>query len=124
MNKDISFVVLSYDVGYEKPDHRMWDAATHMLKETLVEDSADVKAQSIDDFDMLYVGDDVQKDVSGAAQAGWNAVLVDRNATYAEHLPDEMSIGYIPIQLMDDPDREKQIHVINDLHALSSWPPS
>ncbi|KAF2178821.1 hypothetical protein K469DRAFT_491268, partial [Zopfia rhizophila CBS 207.26] len=75
---DISFVVLSYDVGHEKPDPQMFDAAKQMLRETLTEKAVDAEAQSIDDFELLFVGDSLMQDVRGAERAGWNAVLVDR----------------------------------------------
>ena len=64
---DISFTVLSYDVGYEKPDRRIFDAAVDMLEETLADDQI---ALTVDDFEQLYVGDDLEKDHEGAWSGG------------------------------------------------------
>jgi FMN phosphatase YigB (HAD superfamily) len=73
--KDIEFVVQSYDVGYEKPDHRIFTAATSMLTDFLAEDK---QGLDTDDFEKLYVGDDLENDYDGATAAGWHAVLLDR----------------------------------------------
>ncbi|KAF2464743.1 HAD-like protein [Lindgomyces ingoldianus] len=125
LDHDISFVVLSYDVGYEKPDPRMFNAAADMLRATLSDGSADAKTHSIDDFDMLYVGDSVEKDLVGAARAGWDSVFVDRIGAYAKHLEQNQPIGSIHVRTMDSEGNttRKQIEVIKDLLALSNWPP-
>jgi hypothetical protein len=39
LDDDVNFVVLSYDVGTEKPDRKMFDAAIQMLQETIAEKS-------------------------------------------------------------------------------------
>lgn len=75
-DKDIDFVVMSYDVGHEKPDRRIFDAATSILSETLASDKKGSKAE---DFEKLYVGDDLENDWDGAKAAGWAAVLLDRS---------------------------------------------
>jgi FMN phosphatase YigB (HAD superfamily) len=69
---DVDFVVLSYDVGYEKPDKRVFGAAVSMLAEMTPENPSS-------EYEKLYVGDDLEKDYDGAEAVGWNAVLVDRN---------------------------------------------
>lgn len=74
-SEDIDFVVTSYDVGHEKPDRRIFDAATSMLTETLASDG---EGLHIEGFDRLYVGDDLEKDFDGARAAGWTSVLLDR----------------------------------------------
>ncbi|KAF2712524.1 haloacid dehalogenase, partial [Pleomassaria siparia CBS 279.74] len=78
LDDDISFVVMSYDVGFEKPDRRIFQAAEAMLKETLAEDGEGVEEQAIGGFEMLYVGDSFEKDYLGAKDSGWEAVMVDR----------------------------------------------
>ncbi|OCK76663.1 hypothetical protein K432DRAFT_283642, partial [Lepidopterella palustris CBS 459.81] len=75
---DISFVVLSYDVGYEKPDHRIFNAAKKLFEETLAERSMKAEEQFVDDFELLHIGDDVEKDYFGAKNVGWNALVLDR----------------------------------------------
>lgn len=73
---DVDFTVMSYDVGYEKPDVRIFQAA---------EDTLDVVLQSCGEpswtaqpntWDKIYVGDEYDKDVVGARNAGWGAILV------------------------------------------------
>lgn len=72
---DIDFTVLSYDVGFEKPDKRIFAAAEEMLGSLLDADEQKVEAG---EWSKVYVGDEFEKDVVGATQAGWYAVLVDR----------------------------------------------
>jgi FMN phosphatase YigB (HAD superfamily) len=66
--EDVNFVCLSYDVGFEKPDRRIFDAAVSMLPSEC----------NINDFDKLYVGDELEKDYLGAKAAGWDSVLLKR----------------------------------------------
>lgn len=72
---DVDFVILSYDVGHEKPDRRIFDAASSTLQKVLAKHDPKLNAN---DFYKLYVGDDLNKDYVGAQRAGWGAVLVDR----------------------------------------------
>ena len=69
---DIDFVVLSYDIGEEKPHPSIFHAACTAARGLKGEE----------DLAMLYVGDEVNKDVVGALDAGWEAVLVDRDQVY------------------------------------------
>lgn len=73
---DIDFVILSYDVGHEKPDRRIFDAASSALSNLLAEQNSQLKEE---EFLKLYVGDDLEKDYKGAVAAGWHAALVDRS---------------------------------------------
>ncbi|KAF1830492.1 hypothetical protein BDW02DRAFT_572951 [Decorospora gaudefroyi] len=72
---DISFVVLSYDVGFEKPHPQIFEAAVEMLRKEL---QGNEQGLTIDDFEKLYVGDDLEKDYFGAEKAGWGSVLLRR----------------------------------------------
>lgn len=76
---DIDFTVLSYDVGAEKPDKRIFEAAEEMVPAVLQSraDDGGIEAGS-ESWEKVYVGDEYAKDVVGALDAGWNAVLVDR----------------------------------------------
>lgn len=77
---DIDFVVLSYDVGHEKPDQRIFGAAEDLLKSMLpIDDGADPSRTKLEDWTRVFVGDEYDKDVVGALNAGWNAVLIDRD---------------------------------------------
>ncbi|KAF2235415.1 hypothetical protein EV356DRAFT_514230 [Viridothelium virens] len=72
---DIDFVVLSYDAGVEKPSPSIFEAAR-------------IAAQAFEEFEdqkdlmAIYVGDELKKDVVGATDAGWEAVLLDRDGKY------------------------------------------
>ena len=56
------FIVVSSQLNYAKPDKEIFD---HYLKLT----NCDIK-------DVLYVGDDYERDFLGAKNAGWEAVMV------------------------------------------------
>lgn len=73
---DIDFTVLSYDVGHEKPDKRIFTAAEDMLK--LLPNARDSGLAS---WDKVFVGDEYEKDVVGARNAGWNSVLINGGAS-------------------------------------------
>jgi FMN phosphatase YigB (HAD superfamily) len=114
-SKDIEFVVQSYDVGHEKPDHRMFDAATAMLEEVLLAEHSETTS---DTFEKLYVGDDLEKDFDGARTAGWHAVLVDRNGVMSS----SPKFRYGRVNLID---RKPQVEVImaKSLFHLGMWEP-
>lgn len=69
---DIDFVVTSYDVGFEKPDRRIFEAAREVVGKML---GVEV---TLDEFECVHVGDDVAKDVHGAKGAGWKGVRLVR----------------------------------------------
>ncbi|KAI4958940.1 hypothetical protein J4E86_002660 [Alternaria arbusti] len=82
---DIDFTVLSYDVGVEKPDRRIFAAAEeildHKLEAASVTSGEDIRAE---EFEKIYVGDDLRKDVFGAQDAGWSSVLLERDANLVD----------------------------------------
>ncbi|USW55736.1 Putative HAD superfamily protein [Septoria linicola] len=69
---DIDFSIMSYDVGHEKPDKRIFEVAEEVLS-TAFQNAGDASQ-----WRKVYVGDEYDKDVVGAVNAGWNAILVDR----------------------------------------------
>lgn len=71
---DVDFSVMSYDVGHEKPDKRIFEAAEEVLQTSLLRDE---DGRSVE-WRKVYVGDEYEKDVVGALNAGWNVVLIDR----------------------------------------------
>lgn len=81
---DIDFAVMSYDAGYEKPDRRIFDAAVRLAEEVAATTrSSDARD---DDWEKIYVGDEYDKDVVGALNADWKAVLIDREQQgYCDH---------------------------------------
>lgn len=62
----VDSVVLSDEIGINKPDRRLFD---HALK----------KASTTAD-ESLMIGDNPATDIAGAINAGWRAILVDRDA--------------------------------------------
>ena len=67
-DNDIQFLTLSYDVGFEKPDRRIFDAAKR-----IVNFGEDLQCKHI------HIGDDLDKDARGAEAAGWEGVILDRD---------------------------------------------
>ena len=107
---DIDFAIMSYDVGFEKPDRRIFDAATDVLKSILTaEGHAD---NSLADWSLLYIGDEMVKDGHGATQAGWNAAVVDRSNVDANG--DLPGVSYKT--LVDG----KELDVLSDFSALKN----
>lgn len=76
---DIDFHCISYDVGYEKPDQRIFTAAESMLVRVLEgkPDPGREKIQQPLDWLKVYVGDEYRKDIAGSTNAGWKAILLD-----------------------------------------------
>lgn len=72
---DIDFCIMSFDVGYEKPDRRVFQAAEETLSE-IRSASNSSNTSPIDTYQKVYAGDDYEKDILGALDAGWDAVLI------------------------------------------------
>ena len=66
---DINFVMLSYDVGFEKPRAEMFNATKQMV---LFQER------------FLHIGDDLQNDYNAAKRAGWEGVLLDRELKHSQ----------------------------------------
>ncbi|MCJ1228466.1 hypothetical protein MMC12_005127 [Toensbergia leucococca] len=67
-DNDIQFIVMSYDVGFEKPDPRIFKAAENLMLAS----------------DFIHVGDDPVKDIFGASESGWKCILLDRDNHHHE----------------------------------------
>ncbi len=75
---DIDFHCMSYDVGFEKPDRRIFDAAEDMLKQVITARGDSMSAgPDLSLWDKVYVGDEYEKDIRGALNAGWHPVFFD-----------------------------------------------
>ncbi|PNS20794.1 hypothetical protein CAC42_2725 [Sphaceloma murrayae] len=110
---DIDFAIMSYDVGHEKPDKRIFDAATHMLKDMLrVEGQEDA---SLSSWRCLYVGDELIKDAGGALDAGWDAVLIDREQETIFEEDGARTSSAVQSRMLGD---GREVPVISDLTAL------
>jgi FMN phosphatase YigB (HAD superfamily) len=121
LQDDISFIVLSYDVGVGKPDPAMFDAAVDSLKEILDGCGDELRAE---DFEKVYVGDEMQNDYYGAQTAGWQALLLDRTNTF-EKIFEEQGKSIIKTTVAQSGwEGPSEIRAINGLEALEGWRPS
>lgn len=77
MEDDIDFVVMSYDLGYEKPSRDVFDAAKQLVWSNW--------GNSAQEDRFIHIGDDLKKDFEGAQRAGWESVLLDRNGIHNDH---------------------------------------
>ncbi|KAI9704442.1 MAG: hypothetical protein M1836_007305 [Candelina mexicana] len=126
-DEDIAFVVLSYDVGVEKPDRLIFDAAKELLKRSLGDNNraaqiggalaSNEAEHRIEEFELLHVGDNAKHDVLGALDAGWNSILLDRRGRYSKRFKQGQEI----LSLGIGPSRRRRVAVIQDLNALSFW---
>ncbi|KAF2086753.1 hypothetical protein K490DRAFT_12046, partial [Saccharata proteae CBS 121410] len=73
---DVDFVIASYDVGFVKPDRRIFDAAVQLVEPLEANESGGALVE--DCWDRVYVGDEIDRDVVGAMNAGWDAIHIDR----------------------------------------------
>jgi len=131
-DEDINFVVLSYDAGAEKPSPQIFQVAKDMLRSTLQADPTPNRrdkratalgaAESMDGFTFLHIGDDVQKDVVGAQNAGFQSMLLDRAGTYSRAF-EESRERILSVPLSDRGARTShEMQVIQDLRDLRHWP--
>ena len=77
MEDDIDFVVMSYDVGYEKPSRDVFDAAKQLVGSKWGDPDQEDR--------FIHIGDDLKKDFEGAQRAGWESVLLDRKGIHNGH---------------------------------------
>uniref|UniRef100_A0A060SY82 ARAD1A10340p n=1 Tax=Blastobotrys adeninivorans TaxID=409370 RepID=A0A060SY82_BLAAD len=74
-SRDRDFFFLSYETGFEKPSA---DAFRNVQRAMLDHNPEDTQG-------CWHVGDDVETDFKGCLDAGWNAILVDREGEAFEH---------------------------------------
>lgn len=84
---DIDIHCMSYDVGFAKPDRRIFEAAEVMAEKVVALQrgsgrpvGAGSQLQENPPWLKLYVGDEFKTDVIGARAAGWNSVLTGPEA--------------------------------------------
>ena len=121
--EDISSVVLSYDVGYEKPDRRIFEAAKELFVDIMGSETSNEGIGPLENFELVYIGDDLKKDVWGARNAGWNSILLDREGNHKERFRAGNDIAAATISEEDWGINLGPVQIINDLKALSSWKP-
>ncbi|CAG4984715.1 unnamed protein product [Parnassius apollo] len=72
------FVLTSFDIGYPKPNRKMFDRAS-------------IACENVHPRACLHIGDDIEKDYKAARSAGWHALLVTNqklkdNSIVAKHI--------------------------------------
>jgi FMN phosphatase YigB (HAD superfamily) len=77
---DIDFHCLSYDVGFEKPNERIFRAAEDLCRHACTgQDGIRTDDEALMTWHKVLVGDDVAADADGALKAGWHAVYLTTN---------------------------------------------
>lgn len=87
---DIDFHCMSYDVGFAKPDREIFDAAEAMANALVAaqHDASSTQTRTEGQpWTKVYVGDEFEKDVKGAWEAGWNAVFTGSEADISQIKP-------------------------------------
>ena len=99
---DIDLHAMSYDVGFAKPDPRIFDAAeqmaNHLVANTITTNTHVAQGggrAEVLPWLKVYVGDEYAKDVTGALGAGWNAVLVGDERTDGLEESEEESLEWL-----------------------------
>jgi FMN phosphatase YigB (HAD superfamily) len=126
MDDDITFIVLSYDAGFEKPDRRIFDAARQMLEKSIAKNCRSDGPVSIRDFTRLYVGDSLEHDYFGAKEAGWDAVLVDRSKGPPLEVDQNWQETSLPGLYREDRNVDgiaKEVVTCDHLVSLAGWQP-
>ncbi|KAK4120946.1 hypothetical protein N657DRAFT_648303 [Parathielavia appendiculata] len=75
---DIDLHCMSYDVGYAKPDKRIFDAAEGLAVQLVAAHTSNT-ISSTARWLRIHVGDEYEKDVIGARAAGWHSALIGAN---------------------------------------------
>jgi len=107
-DQNVHFVTLSYDVGVEKPDPKIFEASEQTFKALRNHDGHP------DNLHKIYVGDDVEKDTLAAMDAGWNSFYLDREERFGTAWTlEENKNGFL-----NTTERGRDITVLRDLDAL------
>lgn len=117
---DVDFHCMSYDVGVEKPDRRIFDAAAALASEIIAARSGgcDADAKTVREWRKVYVGDEYVKDVEGAIGAGWNPILLDNPD---ETVPDMPMLDDFPSQPLDGIFEGRMVVRAKSVHSLARW---
>lgn len=119
MASNISFVTTSYDVGVEKPDAKIFQAARETFSELC--SSAGIPAANMV---KVHVGDDLEKDVFGAIGAGWTPIFLDRESKYRSEKEGDKHKNLTTFVTHPVTHEEKEVSVINNLSELRLRLPS
>jgi putative hydrolase of the HAD superfamily len=78
---DIDMIITSYEAGQEKPNRLIYDVAARQAQQCLpTMDASGFPGDSVE-WTRIHVGDDAQKDYTGAIDAGWHSLLISREDT-------------------------------------------
>lgn len=115
---DIDFHCMSYDVGVEKPDRRIFNAAEIMLSHIITTRHGETPTEvGLESWQKVYVGDEYAKDVVGATSAGWNPVLLDVDGSSAE----VASLEDCPPQTLQDLFKQHAVVRVGSIRGLATW---
>jgi putative hydrolase of the HAD superfamily len=79
LREAMQFLTFSKNVGHEKPNQKIFEAALREAEPWLCLGKADaLEADPLKPEEILHIGNDYQKDFVGATEAGFHAVLLDR----------------------------------------------
>jgi FMN phosphatase YigB (HAD superfamily) len=112
----IDFLVLSYDIGFEKPSPEMFKAAENVARDILPPSEAQ------DPISKLYVGDDLEKDSHAAAKLGWDSILIDRHEKYGKDFSGLDQILHIPTNEIQQNTRIQRVSNLWPMDSSSLWP--
>ncbi|KKO99016.1 hypothetical protein THAR02_08887 [Trichoderma harzianum] len=115
---DIDFHCMSYDVGVEKPDTRIFNAAELMLSRIIAARHGKAPAEAdLQSWQKVYVGDEYAKDVVGSTDAGWNPVLLDVAGTSTQ----VTSLEDCPPQALQELFKQHAVVRVRSIRGLASW---
>ncbi|KAL7937449.1 hypothetical protein V8C35DRAFT_276944 [Trichoderma chlorosporum] len=115
---DIDFHCMSYDVGVEKPDTRIFNAAELMLSRIIRTRYGGNPAEAdLGSWQKVYVGDEYAKDVVGSTNAGWNPVLLDADGTSTQ----VTNLEDCPPQPLQDLFRQHAVVRVRSIRGLAAW---
>jgi hypothetical protein len=115
---DIDFHCMSYDVGVEKPDRQIFNAAELMLSRIITSRHGKPPTETeLKSWQKVYVGDEFAKDVVGATNAGWNPVLLDADGNSTEIA----SLEDCPPQTLQDLFIEHDVVRVGSIRGLVTW---
>lgn len=98
LSENLCFMCFSKEIGVEKPDARIFEAA-RKAAEPWLENRSSSKGPLLAS-EVLHIGNDYEKDYVGARDAGFHAILLDR---FRDEVADEWRQNGVPVfeDLMD-----------------------
>lgn len=110
-DEDINFVALSYEIGFEKPDREIFEAAKQLAGVDYFSDGRIIG---------IHVGDEMRKDYDGAQAASWEGVIVDRDKKVDEQKISSVS-NLLELEHHISPVSAEEASVMRKEKRLSRW---